>query len=213
MKSTTFEYLNNFINRYPKMAYLKDDLLKAFEILFETVKNGGTIFTCGNGGSASDSIHIVGELQKSFMKKRPLNEKLVEGLDLVPDYKEVLLNHLEGGIKAISLVEQSSLNTAYINDNYADTVYAQSLSVLGNEKDTLIAISTSGNSKNVVYAAAIARAKHINVVSLTGNQNSKLESLSNIVIKAPEKEVYKVQECHLPIYHLLCQMLEEEYFD
>lgn len=213
MKNTTLAYYNEFFNRYPKMEGLKDSIMDSFNILYNAVINNNTIFTCGNGGSASDSLHIVGELQKSFMKKRSIKQEVIDGLDKVKEYKEELLSHLEGSIKAISLVNETALSTAYINDNCQYTVYAQSLNALGECGDTLIAISTSGNSKNVLYAAALAKAKDIKVIALTGSKNSKLEELSDVVIKAPETETFKIQECHLPIYHLLCQMLEEEYFD
>ena len=204
--------LDELVERYPRLDCCKDEINAGFELLRETYDRKGKVLACGNGGSCSDSEHIVGELMKKFKVARPLDKDFIDRLNAYGEKGEFLSEKLEAGLPAISLASHPSLSTAYLNDNTPELTFAQQLLVLGNENDTLIAISTSGNSVNCVYAAICAKAKGMNVLALTGKKESRLSEIADVTIKAPESETYLIQECHLPIYHALCAMLEEYYF-
>lgn len=206
-------YIDELVQRYPVLESCKEDIFKAYEALKNCYLNSGKLLVAGNGGSASDSEHIVGELMKSFKLKRRVSEDLVERLCTVDsDNGEAIANLLEPGLPAISLVSQTSLMTAYINDVGAKGVFAQQVLGYGEKSDVFLGISTSGNSDNIVTAAIVARALGLSVVSLTGQGGGRLQQYSDICISVPEKETYKVQELHFPIYHCLCLMLEEYFF-
>ena len=213
MKNTTNEIYEELFLRYPILSSVKENIKNAFDILVDTYKSGGTVFVCGNGGSASDSEHIVGELLKSFKKPRPVDKKTAEALKNLGERGEHILSKLEGALPAVSLISQSAILTAYANDRSWDTAMAQQLYGLSKCGDCLITISTSGNSDNCVYAALLAKAKGVKTVAFTGASGGELSKICDECIAAPEKETYKVQELHLPIYHCLCAMLEEEFFD
>ena len=208
MKKETREIFEELFIRYPDLLPCKQDIESAFLLIKEAYQNDKKLLICGNGGSASDAEHIVGELMKNFKKHRKFDEKMLKALENEPE----LLNGLEPGLPAISLVSQTSLITAYLNDHDPNFIYAQQVSIYGKEGDILIAISTSGNSKNCVNAAKVAKALNLKVISLTGMKESELSKISDTTIKVPETETYKVQERHLPIYHTLCAMIEEELF-
>ncbi|MBR2336758.1 MAG: SIS domain-containing protein [Clostridia bacterium] len=212
MKNTTRLIFDELIIKYPALIGCKDDILKVFEIAKQTYLEDGKILVCGNGGSASDSEHIVGELMKNFKKCRKADRELLENLEDCEEsvkLKEVL----EGNLPAISLTSHIALTTAYSNDKEPSAVFAQQLAGLGKKGDTFIAISTSGNSLNCIYACLVAKAKGLKTVALTGARESRLSSLSDVCVRVPEIETYKIQEYHLPVYHALCAMLEEEFFD
>ena len=209
------EILETLIKRYPSLECCKDDIYKAYKILVESYDKKHKLLICGNGGSCSDSEHIVGELMKSFCKKRHGNSEVFEKMKGINEEKAVeIFPHLQCGLRAISLCSHPSLNTAYINDveNGGLYFFAQEVFGYGDEGDVLMCISTSGNSKNVVNAAIVAKTLGLKVVSLTGAKNSMLENYSDVVIKAPSTITHEIQEYHLPIYHCLCLMLEEHYF-
>lgn len=212
MKTSTENVLNELIKRYSQLEIVKNDILDAYFILEETYKNGKKVLVCGNGGSAADSEHIVGELMKKFKKKREIDKIIYDRLSLYGEEGEKLKKTLEGSLRSLSLTSHFALSSAFANDREYDVSFAQQLYGLGDEGDTLIAISTSGNSENCVLAAVIAKAKRLKIISLTGEQISRLSVWSDVTIKVPERETYKVQELHLPIYHALCAMLEEEFF-
>ena len=171
------------------------------------------MYLAGNGGSAADSEHIVGELMKSFMAKRPIDEKLADKLkSLYGEEGEKLSLDLEGGFRALSLPSLISLSTAIINDVNSDVMFAQMLNSIGVEGDVFWGISTSGNSKNIVKAAMLAKAKGLKVMALVGQKECKLDKLCDVIIHVPETETYKVQELHLPVYHALCAMIESEFY-
>ena len=178
-----------------------------------TYENGGTLFCAGNGGSSSDSEHIVGELMKSFRKKRAINEETASNLLRFGDDGAYLLSKLEGALPAISLISQTGILTAFANDKSWDTALAQQLYGLGNQGDCLLVLSTSGNSKNCLYAVLVAKSKGIKTIAFTSVSGGKLKEICDECICVPELETYKVQELHLPIYHCLCAMLEEEFFN
>jgi len=205
--------LENLIERYPFLARVKERIWSAYEILLESVENGGKILVCGNGGSSADSDHIVGELMKSFCSKRPLHPDLQEKLrNIEPGLGGKLACNLEETIPAINLTQHIALSTAYSNDKEPALGFAQQIIGYGDNGDTLIAISTSGNSLNVVMAAITAKAKGLKTIALTGANESKLMKYSDICINVPETETYKIQELHLPVYHALCLMLETSFW-
>lgn len=195
--------MKDLFERYPQLNICKNDIENVLSLMLDTYKNDGKILVCGNGGSASDADHIVGELMKGFLKKREVTDERIP---------QELRGKLQGALPAISLSAHTSLMTATINDNDADMVFAQQVYGYGKENDLLIAISTSGNSKNVVNAVKVAKALGVKVIALTGETGGELKSLSNVTICAPSNETYKIQEYHLPIYHYLCARAEDEIF-
>lgn len=212
MKETTKKIYEELFVRYPNLTDIKDNVSKVFEILKVTYKHGGRLFCAGNGGSSSDCEHIVGELLKSFKKHRKVDEIVADNLLNQGEDGKYLLSKLEGSLPAISLISQTGILTAFANDKSWDTAYAQQLYGLGKEKDCLLVLSTSGNSKNCVYAVLVAKAKGIKTIGFTGMTGGKLKELCDECICVPELETYKIQELHLPIYHCICAMLEEEFF-
>lgn len=212
MKESTKNILMALGERYPALQNCLDDVQAAFETLKTCFKNGGRVYLCGNGGSASDCEHIAGELMKSFKKCRPLSEGFLAQLQPYGEMGELLAKDLEGGLPVVSLCGHAPLTLAFLNDKNPKLTFAQQLSVWGSEGDVLWTLSTSGNSENCVYAAIVAQAKNMKTVFLGGGTGGKLKPLANVSIIVPEKETYKVQELHLPIYHCLCAMLEEEFF-
>lgn len=206
-------YIDLLIERYPKLDVCRLSIEDAFITLRDCYENGGKLLVAGNGGSAADSEHIAGELMKRFEKPRPVPEEFAKKLKEVdPVLGADLAKNLEQSLMAIPLVAHEALTTAYINDVDGLGVFAQQLYGFGRPGDVFLGISTSGNSKNVLNATVVARAEGIKVIGLTGAKGGKLAEVSDVAIKAPETETYKVQECHLPIYHCLCLMLEDHFF-
>jgi D-sedoheptulose 7-phosphate isomerase len=205
--------IQQLIFAYPGLDVCASDIKAAFGVLRDCYRGGGKVLTCGNGGSASDAEHIVGELMKGYLLKRPVPEEVrTKLISANPQDGAYLANHLQGGLPAISLVSQTSLLSAIANDTAADMVYAQQVYGYGREGDALIGISTSGNSANVVRAVQVARALGLRTIGLTGRIGGKLRPLCDICIRVPANETTFVQERHLPIFHVLCAMLEEEFF-
>lgn len=206
-------YIEELVIRYPILKKLSKKILQSIEILINAINNGGKYLICGNGGSSADSDHIVGELMKGFVLERNINNDIVKSLKkLFTEDSEYLINNLQEGIPAISLSSHTALSTAFSNDKSADLIFAQQVLVYGKHQDVLLAISTSGNSKNIIHACQIAVAKGMKVISLTGKSGGKLRELSDVIINVPEIETFKVQELHLPIYHVICLVLENEMF-
>ena len=205
--------ITELLNRYPSLCECKDDIEKAANAIIECYEKGGKLLLCGNGGSCADCEHIVGELMKGFLKKRPLSveqkNKMKNNCNLVDDE---LLSKLQGGLPVIAIPSITALNSAFCNDVDPELVYAQPLMALAKENDTLIGISTSGNSKNVFGAVKVAKALGIKVIGLTGKTGGKLKETVDICICVPETETFKIQELHLPIYHYLCANVEEYFF-
>jgi D-sedoheptulose 7-phosphate isomerase len=200
------------IKRYPELAPVSADMKAAYELLAKCFESGNRLFICGNGGSASDSLHISGELLKSFKIKRSIDPKIHATLCALGERGKRLAQTLEGALPAISLVGEEAFSTAFSNDALNTAMFAQRLYALGQKGDVLLALSTSGNSENCLLAAELARAAGISVISLTGKGGGEISKLSDICIAVPEHETYKVQELHLPIYHALCAALEEHFF-
>ena len=206
--------LDLLIMRYPHLECCKGNTIIAFEFIRDCYKNGGKLLVCGNGGSAADAEHIVGELMKGFKKARHLAsievEKLVEIDSLMG---RTLADNLQGALPAIALDGHPALTTAYMNDCEPIICFAQQVYGYGCKNDVLFAISTSGNSRNVLYAVVAAKAKGMVVIGLTGENDSKLSAMSDVCIRVPSTETYQIQELHLPIYHCLCLMLEDYFFN
>lgn len=214
MTTSHTHYLNILLERYPSLTICNDSILKAFEELQSMYHRGGKLLVAGNGGSAADAEHIVGELMKGFVKQRRLSEEkqtLLTAID--KELGQVLAGNLQEALPAIALDGHIALSTAYMNDAVPELVFAQQVNGYGQEGDTLLAISTSGNSKNVLYATVVAKAKGMKVIGLTGERESRLSAFADICIRVPETETYKIQELHLPIYHSLCLMLEDHFFN
>jgi D-sedoheptulose 7-phosphate isomerase len=207
------DYLLTLIERYPQLKPVQNDICAAFNILAESFANAGKLLIAGNGGSASDAEHITGELMKSFVKKRRLAESFIENIQKTDgEIAQYLIPRLQPGLPAIALSGHNSLNTAVINDIDGNITFAQQVYGYGKAGDVFMGISTSGNAKNVCYAAAVARAKDMKVIVLSGGSGGALKRLADVSIIAPETETYKIQELHLPIYHCLCLMIEERFF-
>jgi D-sedoheptulose 7-phosphate isomerase len=205
--------IEQLIATYPDLEHCAPEVEAALQILTTCYRNGGKVLTCGNGGSAADAEHIVGELMKGYLLKRPLPEEMRARLISVgAEDGDYLASHLQGALPAISLVNQTSLLSAIANDTAADIVYAQQVYAYGQKGDTLIGISTSGNSRNVILAMQVARALGVQTIALTGPTGGELKPLCDVCICVPAESTPAIQERHLPIFHVLCAMLEEEFF-
>lgn len=207
------KYINLLVERYPSLDFVKDDIVAAYLLMEEAYENGGKLLVAGNGGSAADAEHIVGELMKGFKLSRKLEAGFAE--QLVAENVElggILAENLQGALPAIALDGHPALSTAYMNDCEPLLCFAQQINGYGKPGDVFLGISTSGNSKNILFAATTAHAKGMKVIGLTGAKDSKLMNMSDVCIKAPQTETYMIQELHLPIYHCLCLMLEDKFF-
>lgn len=214
MKTEIYKHIEVLVNRYPVLNSVKDEIVEAYFLLVESYKNEGKLLIAGNGGSAADAEHIVGELMKGFKLPRKLNENFTD--KLISENEElgtVLAESLQGALPAIALDGHPALSTAYMNDCGEPLLcFAQQVNGYGKAGDVFLGISTSGNSKNILYAATTAHAKGMKVIGLTGAKDSKLTQMSDVCIKVPQTETYMIQELHLPVYHCLCLMLEDEFF-
>lgn len=207
-----YNCLNNLIHRYQRLEVCKDDIFCAYNILEKCFKNGNKLLVAGNGGSAADALHIVGELMKSFVLPRRLSKDVCEQIDKRCEDADYLKSHLQMAMPALALVNEIGLTTAYSNDVAPDLAFAQQVLGYGVAGDVFLGITTSGNSENIIYASQIARAKGMQVIGLTGTSGGKQDRVSDVCIKVPESETYKVQELHLPIYHAICLELEKQLF-
>lgn len=207
------KFVNDLLERYPVLEKNRQQVIDAYIILERCYKNNGKLLVAGNGGSSSDAEHIVGELMKGFCLSRKVDETFERKLKEVDSKLGLqLAEKLQGALSAIALSNHNSLNTAVINDIDGDMCFAQQVFGYGVESDVFLGISTSGNSKNILYAAITAKSKGLKVIGLTGNGGGKLAKYSDVLIDVNETETYKIQELHLPIYHCLCLMLEKKFF-
>lgn len=201
------------IQRYPLLKGCIDDIQAAFELLKASYEQHGKLLVCGNGGSAADAEHIVGELMKGFKNSRKLDATTVDALKAIDlEMGEVLAQNLQGALPTIALDGHVALSTAYMNDCAPLLCFAQQVNGFGKIGDVLLGISTSGNSENVLYAVITAKAKGMKVIGLTGAKDSKLAAMADVCIRVPQTETYMIQELHLPVYHCLCLMLEDYFF-
>lgn len=212
MREDVKKHLDLLLERYPVLKNQSAAIVQMYEFMAEGYHQNGKLLVCGNGGSAADSEHIVGELMKSFLVYRPLEPQLLNALAAYGAEGEDLCKSLEAGLPAVSLCGHPALSTAFLNDAEPTMTFAQQVLVLGKPEDVLLVLSTSGNSKNCVYASITAKAKGMKVLALTGAKPSRLSELADVTIQVPSEETFEIQEYHLPVYHCLCAMLECEFF-
>ena len=214
IEEKVMKHLDTLIERYPELSTSKEQILSSYLLLRDCYENGGKLLVAGNGGSASDAEHIVGELMKGFEKPRRVDDEFRKCLCIQDEeLGNELADSLQKPLPAIALDGHVALTTAYMNDCNPMLCFAQQLYGYGNKGDVFLAISTSGNSKNVVYATIVAKAKGMKVIALTGANDSKLSKIADVTIKSTQTRTYMIQEHHLPIYHCLCLMLEEHFFE
>lgn len=217
IKKSTLLKIEELIKRYPALAICRDDLVNAVEAICESFCAGNKLMTCGNGGSAADAQHIVGELMKGFLLPRKIKNHDKDFYNELkknyPEDAEYFEKYLQCALPAVSLVGETSLMTAFTNDNCADLIFAQQVYGIGKAGDVLLAITTSGNSVNILQAVKVANIRGIKTIALTGRNGGKIKSLADISICAPADSAHTIQEFHLPIYHMLCIALENEFFE
>ena len=207
------KHIDLLIERYPQLSDIREDFINAYLTLEKCYENGGKLLIAGNGGSAADAEHIVGELMKGFRSPRRLQDNYKDALmQENKELGEVLASNLQGALPAIALDGHSSLTTAYMNDCEPLLCFAQQVNGYGKEGDVFLGISTSGNSRNILYAGTVAKAKGMKVIGLTGEKESQLSRMADVCIRVPQVETYMIQELHLPVYHCICLMLEEQFF-
>lgn len=207
------KHVDILVERYPELEEQRQNIIDAFRILEESYSIGGKLLVAGNGGSAADAEHIVGELMKGFENSRKLSVEYKKKLEIIDaEMGKVLGENLQGGLPAIALDGHLALSTAYMNDCEPLLCFAQQVNGYGNKRDVFWGISTSGNSKNILYAAIVAKAIGMKVIGLTGAKDSKLSRISDVTIRSSQTRTYMIQEHHLPIYHCLCLMLEDRFF-
>lgn len=201
-----------FLN-HPQLEICKSKIEEAFLLLKQCYENGGKVLICGNGGSAADCEHIVGELMKGFILKREITcENSQKIKDAFPGEGKYFSQHLQSALPAISLVSHLALTSAFINDIAPDMVFAQQVYGYAQKNDVLIGLSTSGNSSNVLNAIKISKSFGIRNIGMTGEDGGLMKELCDVIIKVPASDTFRVQEYHLPVYHVLCAMLEENFF-
>jgi D-sedoheptulose 7-phosphate isomerase len=216
MNSAALAYLNDCLMSYPVLEVCQDDMVRAFNMLVACFTNGGKVLACGNGGSAADADHIVGEMMNKFVLKRRLTESDLEKVrnsSLSLSDKQFLVSHLQRQLPAISLSAHSPLVTAIANDEDAEMIFAQQVFGYGKSGDVLIALSTSGNSRNVIRALSVATMFGLATICFTGKNGGAIAAMGcDALICVPEDVTYKIQQLHQPVYHCLCGMIEAEIF-
>lgn len=207
------DFVTQLIWRYPALKANEKEIRQLCDTVIKSYESGGKLLVCGNGGSCADAEHIVGELMKGFLKKRPISEdKKAEMVSQVPELSDIGLEKLQQGLPAIALGSSVALTTAFANDCDPDLIYAQQVLGLGKRGDIFLGISTSGNAKNVYAAAAVAKSLGLKTVALSGKNGGKLKEICDISIVVDEGETYMIQELHLPVYHAMCATVEEHFF-
>ncbi len=207
------DHIKDLIERYPTLSSCETDIRAAYTILEKSFAEGGKLLIAGNGGSAADSDHISGELLKSFVLKRTPEQAFLKKLVEIDSETGVYLaDKLQGSLPAIPLTTHTALMTASLNDVDGNVLFAQQVMGYGKQEDVFLGISTSGNSKDVIYAMVVAKAKGLKTIALTGKDGGKLKHIADASIVVPQTETYKIQELHLPVYHALCLQIEERFF-
>ena len=205
--------LHDMIKRFPDLEGCKDDIREAYNMVIHCYSNQGKLLLCGNGGSCADADHMVGELMKSFERKRPIDHTMKINLTSISGERGAFLaDSLQKALPAISLNAHSALYSAISNDMDAHLVFAQQVAGYGESGDILIAISTSGNSQNIVDAAITARAKGLRVIGITGQNGGRMKPYCDVAICVPATTTAEIQEFHQPVYHSICRMVENRFF-
>lgn len=216
IKLSTEKQIDILIERYPALEICHEDLNITVEKICNSFRAGHKLITCGNGGSASDAMHIVGELMKGFKLPRRIQDfkpnfvKRAE--ELFPSDVNYFKANMQCALPAMSLVGETALTTAYSNDNAPNLVFAQQIFGIGQTGDVLLAISTSGNSDNVIYAVEVAKIMGLTTIAMTGRRGGKLKHIADYAVCAPADDAHTIQEFHLPIYHMICLAVENEFF-
>lgn len=213
MKEKERYFLEDLLTRYPSLKGCEKDIELAFDLMVRVFQSGNKMLVCGNGGSAADSEHLVGELMKSFIKRRELPSEEKRKFDDFGEDGKYIASKLQKALPSISISILTAFGTAYINSFDPDLVFAQQVYGLGNEKDLLFVFSSSGSSKNIYNAVLAAKAKGMYVLALTGESSGKISSYCDVTIKMPAFLSPLVQEYYLPVYHTLAYMLEEYFFE
>ncbi|MCR4790104.1 MAG: SIS domain-containing protein [Treponemataceae bacterium] len=207
------KYIDQLLERYPSLIVCKKDIEDAALAMIESFRNGGKLLVAGNGGSCADSDHITGELLKSFCKKRSPSSDFINQIKAIDaDTGAYLADKLQGSLPAIALTNNTALMTASLNDVDGNVMFAQQVNGYGVKGDVFLGISTSGNSKDIVYPTVVAKSKGLKTIALTGKNGGKLKALADICIIVPQNETFKIQELHLPVYHALCLEIEEAFW-
>ncbi len=206
-------HLDELLRRYPVLAACRNDIGKAHQVLVDAFTRGGKLLVCGNGGSAADSDHIVGELMKGYLSRRPLPPEIRSQLGQAdPEVGPHLAQTLQGALPAINLSAGGALLSAFGNDVKGEHAYAQAVYGYGRRGDVLLGLSTSGNAANVVAALCVARALGLSTIGLTGDGGGRMAGRCDVLIAVPAKRTFEIQELHLPVYHCLCAMVEAHFF-
>ena len=203
--------IQTLLREHPQLSGMGETLQQALEVMLTSFRHGGKLLLCGNGGSACDCEHIAGELMKGFLLNRPLNADEKAALAQAGDDGQIAAR-LQRALSTLVLTGLSGMSSAFLNDVEGELTYAQQAFAYAAPNDVLMGISTSGNAKNVCAAAIAAKAKGAKIIGLTGETGGRLATLCDVCVKAPERETYRVQELHLPIYHALCAALEQVMF-
>lgn len=207
------KYIDELVERYPALSVCRKDIEKARDTLIKSFEKGGKLLIAGNGGSCADSDHISGELLKSFVKKRIPEKSLIDSIKKIDEETGAYLSDkLQGSLPVIALTNNTALMTASLNDVDGNVMFAQQVNGYGKPEDVFLGISTSGNSKDIIYPTVVAKAKGLTTIALTGKTGGRLKDLADIVIIVPENETFKIQELHLPVYHALCLEVEEHFW-
>lgn len=207
------DFISQCIKRYQNLTICEESMKDACDLIISSYEVGGKLLIAGNGGSAADSDHITGELLKGFIKKRIPEQSFLDRLmDIDQATGLYLADKLQGSLPAIALTNNSALMTASLNDVDGNVMFAQQVNGLGLPNDVFLGISTSGNSKDIIYAMVTAKAKGLKTIVLTGRDGGKLRAIADVSIIVPETETYKIQELHLPVYHALCLQIEDYFF-
>lgn len=212
MKISTQSILDDLFVRYRQLTPIKLKIYECTELMIQAYNSGHKMLICGNGGSAADALHMVGELMKGFVCCRTISDEMKEKILENSENAGYINKNLQGTLPAIALVGSAALDSAYANDRAPDLVFAQQILGLGHCDDVFLGISTSGRSRNVIYAAEVAKAKGLKVIALTGKDGGVFGNKCDCLINVPETETYKIQELHLPVYHTICLALENEFF-
>ena len=201
------------IERYSVLNVCKKDIEVAAKAMIESFNNGGKLLVAGNGGSCADSDHITGELLKSFCKKRIPSADFINQIKAIDAYTGTYLaDKLQGSLPAIALTNNTALMTASLNDVDGNVMFAQQVNGYGTKGDIFLGISTSGNSKDIIYSTVVAKARGLKTIALTGKTGGRLKTLAEICIVVPQNETFMIQELHLPVYHALCLEIEEAFW-
>ena len=207
------KYIDQLIERYSVLNVCKKDIEVAAEAMIESFNNGGKLLVAGNGGSCADSDHITGELLKSFCKKRIPSADFINQIKAIDaDTGTYLADKLQDSLPAISLTNNTALMTASLNDVDGNVMFAQQVNGYGIKGDIFLGISTSGNSKDIIYSTVVAKARGLKTIALTGKTGGRLKTLAEICIVVPQNETFMIQELHLPVYHALCLEIEEAFW-